>query len=75
MKFTRLAAAGALALGLAAFAACASVRSTALSWSNDNMRGQAAPALDSGDWVAADFWVSPEEPQTDWRMLVVFKPT
>ena len=75
MKLIRFATAGALVLGLAFWTGCASVRSTALSWSNDNMRGQAAPALDSGDWVAADFWVSPEEPQTDWRMLVVFKPT
>ncbi|MCB9902926.1 MAG: hypothetical protein H6831_00815 [Planctomycetes bacterium] len=75
MKLTRWIAGGSLALGLVLFTACATVRSTALSWSNDNMRGKAAPPLDSGDWVAVEPWVSPEAPQTDWRMLVVFKPT
>ena len=56
MKLTRLAAGGALALGLVLFAACASVRSTALSWSNSELTGQVAPPLDSGVWVAAEQW-------------------
>ena len=75
MKFTRLAAGGALALGLALFAACASVRSTALSWSNDSMLGRTAPPLDDGDWVVAEPWQLAAEPTTDWRMLVVFQPS
>ena len=75
MQFTRLATGGALALGLLLFTACASVRSTALSLSNSTMTGQVAPPLDDGNWVVAEAWQLAAEPETDWRMLVIFQPS
>ncbi len=63
-----------LVAGLALTAGCSAIRSTALSWSNDDRVGDPAPALDSGDWVAAELWKA-QAPTADWRMLVVFKPT
>lgn len=75
MKFNRLAAVAAVTLAVVAFAACASVRETALGWSNTPMVGRVAPSLDSGDWVVAEAWQSAAEPAVDWRMIVVFQPS
>lgn len=72
--FLRSAAALGLALTATLAVGCSAIRSTALSWSNDDRVGDPAPALDSGEWVAAYMW-DERAPTADWRLLVVFKPT
>ena len=75
MKLHRLTAQLTLLLVGCLSTGCATIRSGALDWNNDNMQGEAAPALEGGTWVAASPAWNVQEPETDWRMLVIFRPT